>query len=86
MVKKLLLLCSVAFCVSFGLSLLVKRDIKIALLTGLINVPATFLGLIVVRAPSSRTSETFRKQKGQQKRKDSGRGLDREPFSSSLAV
>lgn len=49
MVKnRLLLLGSVAFGVSFSLSLLVNRNIKTAFLTGLITVPATFSGLVVV--------------------------------------
>ena len=59
MVKnRLLLLGSVAFGVSFGLSLLVNRHIKTAFLTGLITVPATFSGVVAVN----------RKQKTQQKR------------------
>lgn len=48
MVKNRLLLGSVAFGVGFGLSLLVNRDIKPALLTGLIAVPATFTGVFAV--------------------------------------
>lgn len=48
MVKNPLLLVSVACGVSFALSLLVNRDIKIALLTGLITIPATFVGIFVI--------------------------------------
>jgi len=58
MVKNLLLLGSVAFSMSFGLSLLINRDIKTAMFTGLITVPATFSGIVAVN----------RKQKNQQKR------------------
>ena len=53
--KNRLLLGSVAFGVSFCLSLLVNRNIKTAFLTGLITVPATFSGVVAVN----------RKQKGQ---------------------
>lgn len=48
MAKNRLLLASVAFGTSFCLSLLMSRDIKTASLTGLITVPATFLGLAAV--------------------------------------
>lgn len=48
MVNNQLLLGTIAFGVSFGLSLLVNRDIKPALLTGLIAVPATYAGVFVV--------------------------------------
>lgn len=48
MVKNPLLLVSVAFGVSFALSLFVNRDIKVALLTSLITVPATFSGIVAV--------------------------------------
>ncbi len=48
MTKNLLLLGSVAFGVSFALSLLINRDIKPALISGLITVPATLLGVFVV--------------------------------------
>lgn len=48
MTKNLLLLGSVAFSVSFTLSLLINRDIKPALISGLITVPATFLGVFIV--------------------------------------
>ncbi len=47
MVKNRLLLVSVAFGVSFVLSLFVNRDIKIALITGLITVAATTCGVVV---------------------------------------
>lgn len=47
MLKNRLLLSSVAFGVSFCLSLLVNRDIKTALRTGLITVPATLCGVVV---------------------------------------
>ncbi len=46
MVKNRLLLGSVAFIVGFGLSLLMNRDMKTALLTGLITVPAAFSGIV----------------------------------------
>lgn len=48
MVRNRLLLGSVAFSVSFVLSLFVNRDIKTALLTGLITVFATFVGVVAV--------------------------------------
>jgi len=48
MVKNRLLLCSVAFTVSFSLSFLMSRNIKMALLTSLISVTATFVGIAVV--------------------------------------
>lgn len=48
MVKNPLLLVSVACGVSFALSLLVNRDIKSALLTGLITIPATFVGIFII--------------------------------------
>lgn len=48
MLKNPFLLVSVAFGVSFSLSLVVKRDIKTAFLTGLITVPATFSGVVAV--------------------------------------
>lgn len=57
MVKNLLLLGSVAFGVSFSLSLLITRNIKTAGLTGLTTVPATISGIVVVN----------RKQRTQQK-------------------
>ena len=57
MVKNRFLLSSVAFAVSFVLSLFVNRDIKTALSTGLITVTATFSGIVVVN----------RKQKTQHK-------------------
>ena len=50
MVKNLSLLGLVAFGVSFGLNLLVNRDIKTAFLTGLITVPATFSGIVAVNS------------------------------------
>lgn len=46
MLKNRWLLASVAFSVSFMISLIVNRDIKTALVTGVIAVPATFCGLI----------------------------------------
>lgn len=48
MAKNLLLLGSVAFGVSFALSLLINQDVKPALIAGLITVPATFLGVFFV--------------------------------------
>ena len=57
MVKNPLLLGLVAFCVSFGLGLLVNRSFKLALLTGLITLPATFMGVLAAS----------RKQRVQQK-------------------
>ena len=57
MVKNRLLLSSVAFGTSFGLSLLISRNMKTAFLSGLITVPATFSGLAVVNY----------RQRGQQK-------------------
>jgi len=48
MAKNWLLLGSVAFGVSFALSLLINRDIKPALISGLITVPATFSGVFFV--------------------------------------
>lgn len=48
MIKNLLLLGSVAFGVSFALSLLINKEIKPALISGLITVPATFSGVFVV--------------------------------------
>lgn len=48
MVKNPLLLVSVACGVSFALSLLANRDIKSALITGLITLPATFVGIFVI--------------------------------------
>ncbi len=48
MAKNRLLLGSVAFGVSFCLSLLVNRDIKTAFVTGSIAVPATFSGVFAV--------------------------------------
>ena len=50
MVKNLSILGLVAFGVSFGLSLLVNRDIKTAFLTGLITVPASFSGIVAVNS------------------------------------
>ncbi len=57
MLNNLLLLGSVAFGMSFSLSLLITRDIKTAGLTGLITVPATISAIVVVN----------RKQRTQQK-------------------
>lgn len=54
MVKNPLLLVSVAFGVSFFVSLFVNRDIKAALLTGLITVPATFSGIVAVNRKQMR--------------------------------
>lgn len=48
MAKNRLLLSSVAFGTSFGLSLLISHNIKTALFTGLITVPATFSGVAAV--------------------------------------
>lgn len=63
---KMLLLGSVAFGVSFALSLLINRDIKPALLSGLITVPATFSGVFVVnrkqRIKQKQTLTTFQSQ------------------------
>ena len=49
MVNNQLILGSVSFCVAFGVSLIVNRDIKLALLTGLISVFATYAGVFVVK-------------------------------------
>ena len=63
---KILLLGSVAFGVSFALSLLINRDIKPALISGLITVPATFSGVFVVnrkqRIKQKQTLTTFQSQ------------------------
>ncbi|MBD2184117.1 hypothetical protein H6G03_24110 [Planktothrix sp. FACHB-1375] len=48
MLKNRWLLVSVAFCVSFVLSLLLKQDIKAAFLAALIAVPASYCGTIAV--------------------------------------
>ena len=48
MVKNPLLLVSVACGVSFALSLLVNRDIKSAVIAGIITIPATFVGIFVI--------------------------------------
>ncbi|HEY9849073.1 MAG TPA: tellurite resistance TerB C-terminal domain-containing protein [Leptolyngbyaceae cyanobacterium] len=48
MLKNRWLLASVAFSVSFMISLVVNRDIKTALVTGVIAVPAIFCGVIAV--------------------------------------
>lgn len=58
MAKNKLLLSSVAFGISFALSLLINRNVKTALITGLISVPATLVGVFVVNG----------KQRIQQKR------------------
>lgn len=51
---KMWVLYLVSFCVSFGLSLLVSRDIKAAVLTGLINLPATFFVVTILRQQRQR--------------------------------
>ncbi len=48
MVKNRLLLGSVVFSVSLVLSLIISRDLGTALKTGLITIPATFLGVVAV--------------------------------------
>lgn len=48
MLNNQVLLSSVSFAVAFGFSLIVNRDIKPALLTGLISVFATYTGVFVV--------------------------------------
>lgn len=71
---KMLLLGSVAFGVSFALSLLINRDIKPALISGLITIPATLSGVFVInrkqRIKQKQTLTTLQSQIHQLQRQE----------------
>ena len=59
-IKNWMVLGSVAFGVSFFLSLVVNRDISKALLTGVITIPATYTGAVIIHKRRINLEKRFR--------------------------